>query len=176
MLSNKPLYRNIAAICIGFSLMAPMLYSVQFYAERMLHRVEMWRTAEKGLLQTINLDSAQIHWTKKNRELIVNGEYFDIVSIAYHGGKATIQGVFDHEETEMHEAFAASQEKDGQKGHATQQIANWLQTCWFFMEDSFTVGSLIDMSAIENGIVPHYNPTHGSKPPLPPPWHLSHNN
>lgn len=173
MLSNKPLYRNIAAICIGFSLMAPMLYSVQFYAERMLHRVEMWRTAEKGLLQTINLDSAQIHWTKKNRELIVNGEYFDIVSISYNNGIATIQGVFDHEETEMHEAFAASQERDGQKGHATQQIAKWLQTCWFNMEGSFAIGNLPDMPVVENGTVPNFNPANGTKPPLPPPRQVS---
>ena len=98
----------------------------------MLHRREMWREAESKLLQTIELDSATIHWTKKNRELILNNEYFDVVKIDYKEGKAILTGVFDKEETKMYEAFALKQNKDANHGNSTQKIADWLLLQWTF--------------------------------------------
>lgn len=167
---SSSIYQRIAIFVIGISLMAPMLYSMQFYAERMLHRMEMWQDAKDGLLQTIELDSAGIQWTKKNRELIINGEYFDIVSITYKKGKAEVKGVFDHKETEMHNAFAETQENDTKKGHATRHLADWLQTCWVWNEIHVKIAEIKLQDAVENGIIPFLHPSVNVGPATPPPW------
>ena len=147
-----------------------MIYCLDFYYNRMLHRLGMWSEAEKGLLQSIEVDSATIHWTKKNRELIVNGAYFDIVSISYVNGKAHIKGVFDHEETGMHEAFAKKQTNDHAPGNTTQKIANWLQLLW-----------TVEETIAANSFFATHNKTYSTSPPYPltiqslatpspPPW------
>lgn len=139
----------------------------------MLHRLEMWSEAEKGLLQTIQVDSATIHWTKKGRELIVNEAYFDVESIAYANGKAIIKGVFDHEETEMHEAFAQKQNNNNAPGNTTQKIAQWLQLHWTieepFSANHFALINIHTYLAKPPGALFH----HYMSPPAPPPWNCS---
>ncbi len=138
----------------------------------MLHRLEMWNEAEKGLLQTIQVDSATIHWTKKNRELIVNGAYFDVVSISFANGKAVIKGVFDNEETEMHEAFAQKQTNDNAPGNTTQKIAQWLQLLWN-IEGTYSTSSFTSIDVKKYPIAPPFPIfLHEYAPPAPPPWQL----
>ncbi len=137
----------------------------------MFHRMEMWEKAESKLLKTIELDSATIHWTKKDRELMVNGEYFDVVSVTYHHGRATIKGVFDYEETEMHEAFARKQQNENEPGSGTQKIADWLLQLWTNNDNpiinylNVRIRIAFAMSKPE-GIV-----SNGLQPPVPPPWY-----
>jgi hypothetical protein len=164
-------YCKLTVLLIGVCLFVPVIYSIHFYANRMLHRMEMWREAENKLMQTIEVDSATIHWTKKNRELIVNNEYFDVVSITYSNGKALLKGVFDKEETSMHEAFARKQNRDDEPGNATQKIADWLELQWTFEEgtDSQLVKCLLDKKFPPSS--PAFSLKMGKQPPVPPPWH-----
>lgn len=165
-------YRRLAIIIIGISLMAPMLYSVHFYAERMLHRMHMWKQAEHKKLETFVVDSASIQWAKKNRELILNGEYFDIVSIHYQNGKATIKGVFDHKETEMHKAFTATNEKNNGNDHATRQLANWLLTGWLWNKSDWMPCEFNLKNSTKKGWIDSPLPIAFLSIPLPPPWQL----
>ena len=170
MFKRVALYRHISILLISISLMAPVIYCIDYYYNRMLHRLEMWSEAEKGLLQSIEIDSASIHWTKKNRELIINGAYFDVVSISYVKSKAILQGVFDHEETEMHEAFAKKQIHDHTRGNTTQKIANWLQLLWK-VEETIAANYFYATHNKAYSISPPYPLTfHTFAPPSPPPW------
>jgi hypothetical protein len=131
----------------------------------------MWEKAESKLLQTIELDSATIHWTKKNRELIVNGEYFDIASISYKKGRATIKGIFDKEETHMHEAFARKQHTENREpGSAIQKIADWLLQLWIFNDHPSS--NDVRMANVKKYMLPKPDCINsiGLKPPVPPPW------
>lgn len=136
----------------------------------MLHRMEMWREAENKLLQTIEVDSATIHWTKKNRELMVNNEYFDVVSITYRNGKALLKGVFDHEEAKMHEAFARRQNRDNEPGNGAKKIADWLQLHWTFEDVSSPVSPKLFLVKIYPPSNQSFMPNSGKQPPVPPPW------
>ncbi len=164
-------YRKLTVLLIGVCLFMPAIYSIHFYANRMLHRVEMWREAENKLLQTIEVDSATLHWTKKNRELIVNDEYFDVVSITYCNGKALLKGVFDKEETSMHEAFARKQNRENEPGNATQKIADWLLLQWTFENGTVSpqVKCLLDKKHPSSP--PSFLLKTGKQPPVPPPWY-----
>jgi hypothetical protein len=166
-------YRHIAVVCLGLALLAPMMYSFHFYGERLIHRMHMWYEAKHENLESFVVDSATIQWTKKNRELILHGEYFDVVSIKYKGGKATIKGVFDHKETEMHKAFAAATEKNKEKEHATQQLADWLQTGWFESQLIMTFAIEPFNSTYTTGFIHQFLPLRSLNIPHPPPWRLT---
>jgi hypothetical protein len=164
-------YRKLIVLLIGLCLFMPVIYSLHFYLNRMQHRMEMWRETENKLLQTIEVDSATIHWTKKNRELIVNNEYFDVVSITYSNGKALLKGVFDKEETSMHEAFTRNQQRENEPGNAPQKIGDWLQMQWTFEEAT-------PFQHLRGNLVKKFPLTHppfvikmDKQPPVPPPWH-----
>jgi hypothetical protein len=136
----------------------------------MLHRVEMWEEAESKLLQTIEVDSATIQWTKKNRELIVNHEYFDVVKMDYKNGKAILTGVFDKEEKAMHEAFARNQNKENEPGKTTQKIADWLLLLWTLEDAPETnhLSGLLDKNYPFGHLPLIFK--NGKQPPVPPPW------
>jgi len=56
---------------------------------------------ETGLLHTIILPENDIVWVKKNKEIRIGKELFDVKSMLKENNKIIITGVFDHEETEI---------------------------------------------------------------------------
>ena len=56
---------------------------------------------ETGLLHTITLPENEIVWVKKNKEIRIDNELFDVKGILKGNNKIIITGVFDHEETEI---------------------------------------------------------------------------
>ena len=71
----------------------------------------MLEKIEQDELQTIQLPTDQIQWYKKNHELIVDGKMFDVKSIHQVGDSSIITGLFDEEDTELHEALAGMHEQ-----------------------------------------------------------------
>ncbi|MCU0403404.1 MAG: hypothetical protein MUE99_02565 [Chitinophagaceae bacterium] len=174
MFSFNTSYQRIAILLTGISLLAPMLYSSVFYGERLLHRMEMWYEASHGELETIELDPAKIIWTKKNRELIINDAYFDVVEMKPgKDGKITVRGVFDHEETEMHEAYHKSRNEEESGNHTTQKLADWLQTLWFFSDSAYSKPICSDAQKTTTGYTENLFPDGMTPPPVPPPRQFS---
>lgn len=120
-------YTSVSLIFI--CVMAPFLYIADFGIERALHRYRMHQQIEAASLQTIVLDSATIQWKKKNRELLLNNEYFDVAHITYHRGKAYLRGVFDKRETAMHRAFTQAQKQPQNQGDSAKMV-QWLLKQW----------------------------------------------
>ncbi len=56
---------------------------------------------EEQLLQTIRIVESEIHWVENGKEILVNGEMFDIESYNLEDGVYTITGLFDAEETRL---------------------------------------------------------------------------
>lgn len=56
---------------------------------------------ETELLHTIILPEKEIVWVKKNKEIRIGKELFDVKSMLKENNKIIITGVFDHEETEI---------------------------------------------------------------------------
>lgn len=123
-------YKKAGVVLAIIAVLLPAWYAADFLVERTLHRIEMWQKVEHSLLQTIRLDSAEIHWTKKGRELIVNNEYFDVASFRYENGIAIISGVFDERESAMHAAFAKAQENHQSNDGDSGRMAQWLLKHW----------------------------------------------
>lgn len=141
-MSHSTLWQKTGAVLALLAILVPVWYALDFVAERAMHRMEMYESMESAQLQTIVLDSASIVWKKEGRELLVNNEYFDVASIRYEHGKATISGVFDERETDMHEAFAKAQQQNNDNNSGPGLMAQWLMKYWLQPIHDFSFSAL----------------------------------
>ncbi len=87
----------IKIISIGFLFLVavPLLYStVMLVQQKIVHHQSIERL-EKTLLQTISISKDEIIWVKANKEILINGKYFDIKSFKSHGNSIELIGYFD---------------------------------------------------------------------------------
>jgi hypothetical protein len=168
-MSHSTLWQKAGTVLALLAILVPVWYALDFVAERAAHRMEMHERMESAQLQTIVLDSASIVWKKKDRELLVNKEYFDVASIQYKNGKAIIRGVFDERETEMHEAFAQAQQQNNNNHSGPGLMAQWLMKHWLQPIHDFSFTSI--PVAIEKpfGKICSMHSRFAASPLLPPP-------
>jgi hypothetical protein len=129
-MQGRKILKNIAIAMALLALLLPLLYVVDFAVEKTLHRLEVRRQVRQASMQTLVLDAAQIRWVEKGREILVQGEYFDVEEIRYENGKAFITGFFDHRETNMHRAFSAKQNATKNPAGSAPHMARWLLQLW----------------------------------------------
>lgn len=72
------------------------LQAFQFYI-----RQRMETALEKETLTTISLPATEVVWYEEGREIMVEGQMFDIKSYTVKDGVFTAMGIFDEEETEV---------------------------------------------------------------------------
>ena len=56
---------------------------------------------EQENLQVITIDASSVIWLKKDKELLVNGEPFDVKNITISGNKLILSGLFDLREKKL---------------------------------------------------------------------------
>ncbi len=69
---------------------------------------------EQEKLQIITLDAASVIWLKKDKEILINGEPFDVKSITRKGNSIIVSGLYDVEEKKLKnqlEAYHHSKDK-----------------------------------------------------------------
>lgn len=66
----------------------------------MIH-TSMKEKAETSLLHKISLNESEVRWVKYGKEILINGQLFDIKSYIIQNGVATFSGLFDNEETAL---------------------------------------------------------------------------
>lgn len=57
-------------------------------------------------LQTLTLSNTDVNWVKKNKEILVEGKYFDVKSSNIKGNQTVFTGFYDTKENELAEAIA----------------------------------------------------------------------
>jgi hypothetical protein len=108
--------KTIAIFALCLAAVLPMFLSGLYIGGRILIRITMMGKMEKDELQTISIPTDQIQWFKKNHELMIDGKMFDVKSISEQGDISMITGLFDDDDTELHEALAGMHEQKN-KGH-----------------------------------------------------------
>ncbi len=63
--------------------------------------VRMEKKLSQESLRTIILKESSVIWLKKNKEILLNGEPFDIKTIIRKGNNIIVSGLFDHEEKRL---------------------------------------------------------------------------
>ena len=98
--------------------LAPSGYTFVFYAKQQSIRHGMKEQLEEKMLQTIVLADKDIHWFKPGKEIVVEGEMFDIKSASYQDdGFVVFTGLFDEEETLLVKQLKQKQQDENTNGN-----------------------------------------------------------
>ncbi|MES2646895.1 MAG: hypothetical protein V4717_08485 [Bacteroidota bacterium] len=81
------------------------------------------RFSKKQIVQ-LNIPLDQLCWIKKNKELIIEGQMFDVKQITIKAGIATVTGFFDKEEDKLNKHLSNSlkHQKQSEEGKTTWQM------------------------------------------------------
>ncbi len=92
----------------------PVILTVMFQVQRAIVRHRMEEALEKKQLVTITLKTDEVRWHKKGKEIIINGEFFDIKSFTISGTTINFTGLYDKQEKQLHKKL---DETFGKKTH-----------------------------------------------------------
>lgn len=87
----------VAVVCAT----APFLIPFMLEGQKMFIKHEMEERMEREELQTLVLDIATIRWEKKEKEIWLGDQLFDIKEMKQEGNKLIVKGLYDHKEKEI---------------------------------------------------------------------------
>lgn len=68
---------------------------------------KMKEKLEYASLQTITFKKSEFKWVKKNKEIIIAGQLFDVKSIAIKKDEIIVTGLFDDDENKLEQVFSS---------------------------------------------------------------------
>ena len=89
----------------------PLLFSVYTIIEQKIIEHRMEEKLEQENLQVITIDASSVIWLKKDKELLVNGEPFDVKIITSSGNNLILSGLYDLREKELKKQFLLRSKK-----------------------------------------------------------------
>ncbi len=89
------------------SLTAPILFLIAFFIKQQHIQHEMKEKLEYASLQTITIKKSEFKWVKKNKEIIIDGQLFDVKSIVIYKDEIVVKGLFDDDENELEKVFSS---------------------------------------------------------------------
>ncbi len=93
--------KNIFAFPLLLMVLMPMLVCVYFLVKQQCIKAEMEEKLEECSLTTITLLKKNIQWVEQGKELIVQGELFDVKEVTQKNDSLVISGLFDSAEKEI---------------------------------------------------------------------------
>lgn len=132
------------AFLLMVSICLPSMVFIYYQARQAYVRFEMEEKLEKEKLQKIRIPAHKVVWYKKNKELIVEGNLFDVKEERLmRDGSIEFTGLFDFEETEIAKRLNDLQKN---RGADPDNIAVKYASILLFLEQS------------PNIRLAHYNP------------------
>ncbi len=111
---------------------------------------QMFEQLEKESLVSISIPEKDIQWLEEDKELVVNGRYFDVKSICKKNGQFLITGLFDDVEKSL--AAKASDNFEKQKNKTIEAHATMVIFCFYpMLHQPF----ILEPTAMKNKQVQH---------------------
>lgn len=114
------------ALFILLLFLAPLLLWLYLKAGQFSIRHAMEKQLEQQHLDTIRMPVKDLIWYKKDKELIIGKDLFDVKQIIVDGETALVTGLFDHAETKIKARIHKLQEQQQQNEHSSQSIISKL--------------------------------------------------
>ena len=151
-------------------LLAPLVGGVYLPLKQALHWYQMEEALEQCSLHTLKIPKIAVQWVKPGKEILVQGRFFDVKSIAWQSDTAIITGLFDEEEKKIEQQLgqlAKSQQQPVKTG--TSVMAGMLLLPW---PPAFTLTPLLAKPAHRavayyDGPIAHGHLCPLLKPPAP---------
>ena len=93
--------KKITASGFLFLLALPLLLSLCFFIRQKVIQHEVHERLEKTMLQKITIPLHKLHWVEKEKEVLIDGELFDVKSYQVSGNQVHLTGLFDIAEKEL---------------------------------------------------------------------------
>ena len=127
----KVVIHKISASVLLLASSIPFALVFFFHIKQQTVRYEMKERLEEQILQTITLSEADVHWVKKNKEILVNGKMFDVKSYHVENNLYKFTGLYDDEETELTEHLENNFNKNNENGSwLISNLFQWLQSVY----------------------------------------------
>lgn len=97
--------KKIVAFLFLLIVAVPVFLSLKFILEENLLLQEVDEKLNTEVLQTVQLAKKDIVWIKAGKEILIEGEFFDIKYVESKMDTLFLTGFFDNEETELMEGF-----------------------------------------------------------------------
>jgi hypothetical protein len=153
--------RNYIALTLLLLISIPVVLFIYYKVQQVIVRHEMMKKLEYAQLQTIELAASDVRWYEKDREIIVKGKLFDVVSQTKVPGtdKILFAGLFDEAETEL-EFKAGRLLREQEKNDASDKL---VETIWLF---NSPIQNSDQLSAMFTEVSTSYYPLIPSRMPL----------
>lgn len=113
--------RSLSVIILLIITGIPFFLSVLFIGNQQYVRHQMKEQLEKKNLISLTIPASNLHWYKAGKELLIDGQFFDVKSIHMLEGKRyQVTGLFDHAEKQLHEMLTKSMREE--PGNDTQPL------------------------------------------------------
>ncbi|MBX9784689.1 MAG: hypothetical protein K2X48_15480 [Chitinophagaceae bacterium] len=115
------LLKQITAFFLLALVLVPLLSSVILQLQQLYVQHQMEEALEQQHLVSIKINAASVHWVRKNKECLINGELFDVKSIEISGNDISLTGLFDVKEKAI-KSVIATQSKHQQSNQSKQIV------------------------------------------------------
>jgi hypothetical protein len=151
------LRKNITALVLLAVMSAPLLISVCQLVQQQYIQHQMEKQLEMAALETFTISANELHWVKQNREILLNGHFFDVKSITKSGNSFIVKGLFDHKETAIAKKIE-QQAGDNNKnsGHTKTALQFLLLTVFCENQDNTAINIAL---ITKEPLVAYYNKT-----------------
>jgi len=99
--------KKILAASMLVSLTAPIFFLIAFFIKQQHIRHIMKEKLEYASLQTIAIKRSEFKWVKKDKEIVIDGQLFDVESIVINLHEIIVTGLFDDDENKLEKVFSS---------------------------------------------------------------------
>ncbi len=119
--------KRIAAFGLVLLLTIPLVLSVVFIVKQKMLQHNIQARFGKELIQTITVSKKKLTWVKKEKEIIVEGKYFDVMHYRTSGDDVVLTGFYDTKEDKLvKEIKKLIRQKKATNNSANQLAVNFL--------------------------------------------------
>lgn len=97
------------------TLAMPVLFLIGLQVRQFYVQYEMMEKLEEEKLQTVLVPAQELNWVKKNKEVRIADELFDVKEWKIEDGIAILKGLYDYEERMIEKQLSAFCEDDTDK-------------------------------------------------------------
>jgi hypothetical protein len=101
-------HKRILTLALLMIVAAPMFFYVGFLVKQKMIRNNMLERLESSALQTISINNKDVKWEEVNKEIIINGELFDVESFVIKTDRIIVTGLFDIDEDKLKDYYVNS--------------------------------------------------------------------
>jgi surface polysaccharide O-acyltransferase-like enzyme len=123
------LIRKMTGIFLLLLVAVPLFFSIGFIIKQRNIQVEMKQELKTALLQTIIVPARDVKWIKKDKEILVNGQMFDVKTSVKSGENIVFTGLYDKDEQKLHENLKGfMHSKNKQSAPLNELLAKFFST------------------------------------------------